>query len=209
MIHQLRRASGGEILSYTFLMDHLQKESHPRRTIGRMVEAGELLRVKKGLYVFGEEYRNGPIDRPLLANLLYGPSYVSGLYALAFYGFIPERVETVTSMTTERPKRFATPFGLFEYLHLSQQRYLVGVDWHPVGERDHALFASPEKALADVIARERDLATFDQLRTYLIESLRVDEEAIARLDLARMAKIAALYKSPVVRLLSQTLSRGI
>ena len=43
---------------------------------------GGIVRVKKGLYVFGLDYRRGAWSREVLANLIYGPSYVSLDYAL-------------------------------------------------------------------------------------------------------------------------------
>ena len=126
---------------------------------------------------------------------------------MAQHGLIPERVETVTSMTVQRSKQFATDFGRFEYLYLNAERYTVGVDWRQVGERERCLFASPEKALADVIARERDLLTVDKLTEFLVENLRLDEESLRNLNKERLAKIMAVYGSPVVRLLNEALGR--
>src|SRR5262249_36615340 len=148
-----------EIFDYGFLMSQLGDYQAPRDKITRLLRTGHIIRVKKGLYVFGENDRRSPVDRMLLANLLYGPSYISQRYALAFYGLIPERVQTVTSMTTQRHKYYETPFGLFEYLHLSQKRFTVGVDWIKINEAEHCLVASPEKALADLLEPERDLST--------------------------------------------------
>ena len=82
------------------------------------MQSGAIIRVKKGLYIFGEDYRRSPIHRALLANLLFGPSYVSGEYALSHYSFIPEKVTTVTSMTVKRKKIFNTPAGVFSYDHI-------------------------------------------------------------------------------------------
>ena len=207
MIRKLRSDCQGEVFSYTFLMDHLQNYANPRGKIGRMLRSNEIIRVKKGLYVFGEEYRNTPISRGVLANLIYGPSYVSGLYALAQHGLIPERVETVTSMTTQRNKQFSTVFGQFEYFHLNTQRYTVGIDWRQVGEQERCLFASPEKALADVVARERGLKTAADITKFLLESLRIEEDLLVELQLDRMAKITAAYGNPMVRLLNEALRR--
>jgi hypothetical protein len=207
MIRLLRRDCRGEIFNYTYLMDHLQGYANPRGKITRMLRAREIIRVKKGLYVFGEEYRNTSINRAILANLIYGPSYVSGLYALAKHELIPERVETVTSMTTQRNTLFSNEFGRFEYLYLNNQRYTVGVDWRKVGEHERCLFASPEKALADIIAGETDLTKADKLTEFLLENLRIDEELLIELNIGRLAKIAAVYGSPVVRLMSEVIMR--
>jgi hypothetical protein len=42
------------------------------------------IRVKKGLYLFGSDYRKGPYSPEIMANKIYGPSYVSREYALAY-----------------------------------------------------------------------------------------------------------------------------
>ena len=106
MLEFLRKESLGEEFDYQFLTSKLQGYRYPRNVIHRLLKTGKIIRIKKGLYVFGESYRRGPVSRTLLANLIYGPSYVSREYALGFYGLIPERVEEVTSMTTKKNKEF-------------------------------------------------------------------------------------------------------
>ncbi len=197
----LRRECQSDVFSYTFLVDHLKVYSNVRGKINRLISSGDIIRVKKGLYVFGKDYRNAPISKAILANLIYGPSYVSGLFALSHHGFIPERVETLTSMTMQRNQNFSTPFGEFEYLHLSKTRYACGIEWQKVNDTEHALFATPEKALVDVISREVDLTTKKALTEFLLENLRIESESLEGLSLERLAKISAIYTSPVVRLL--------
>ena len=76
-------------------------------------------------YRRGQRFRE--ICREYLANLIYGPSYISLDYALSLHGLIPERVETITSVTTRRSRHFDTPFGTFSYRMLNGRRYAVGV----------------------------------------------------------------------------------
>lgn len=205
MIQNLRRASSVDILDYGFLMSHLKTCKSPRDKVTRMLRAKELIRIKKGLYVFGPDYRRAPLNRGVLAHLIYGPSYVSGLYALSIHGLIPERVEVVTSMTTQRNKRFSTPLGVFEYRYLNNRRFTVGVDWRQSGEYEHFLLASPEKALADVVFLEKDLKTPEELLEHLVDNLRVEEEILLELDRERLKTITSAYKSPVCHLLSQAI----
>ena len=54
----------------------------------------------RGMYTFADRYRRVPVSPAALANALYSPSYVSGLWALGFYGLIPEGVSSYTSVTT-------------------------------------------------------------------------------------------------------------
>jgi len=75
------------------------KGTRPRDKISDLLKKGTIIRVKKGLYVFGEDNRKKPYSKEILANLIYGPSYISLDYALQYHGLIPERVEAVTSVT--------------------------------------------------------------------------------------------------------------
>src|SRR4030042_3425690 len=98
----VRNRIPAEIFDYQTLTDVLKGLSSPRDKITDMVRQGIIIRVKKGLYVFGDKYRRHPYSRELLANLVYGPSYVSLDYALAYYGIIPERAEALPSVTVGR-----------------------------------------------------------------------------------------------------------
>jgi len=115
----IRRNVEGEVFDYQVLLNALAGYRKPRDKITRLLASGAVVRVKKGLYCFGEAFRKEPLSREYLANLIYGPSYVSLEYALSHHGLIPERVETVTSMTTRRSRHFDTPFGTFSYRMLN------------------------------------------------------------------------------------------
>ncbi len=185
-----------EAFDYQVLLDVLSHYRKPRDRIARLVAAGEIVRVKKGLYVFAEPFRRNPIVREQLANLIYGPSYVSLDTALSFHGLIPERVEAVTSVTTGRAHKFDTPFGGFTYRTLSPARYAVGIF---VDDRGKAPFfiASPEKALADKVWSDKRLTgtRASDLGAYLLDDLRADESALRALDVARLTAIAKAYDS--------------
>jgi predicted transcriptional regulator of viral defense system len=111
----LRNQIQREEFDHQILTDALRSYARPRDKISDLLRKGIIVRVKKGLYIFGKDYRRQYASRELLANLIYGPSYVSLDFALQHYGMIPERVEAVTSVTTGRSRRFSTPIGLFTY----------------------------------------------------------------------------------------------
>jgi len=81
------------------VIDRVLHNNNVNAKISYMVKKGKLLRLKKGVYAFGEEYRMNSIDMVSVANILYAPSYVSFDYALSYYGRIPERVYAITSAT--------------------------------------------------------------------------------------------------------------
>ena len=115
MAIDIRARIPAEIFDYQTLVDAAKELAYPRNKINDLLRQGVIVRVKKGLYVFGDRQRRHPYSKELLANLVYGPSYVSLDYALAYHGLIPERVEALTSVTPNRPRRFDTPVGLFTY----------------------------------------------------------------------------------------------
>ena len=73
----VRRQIQAEEFDFQSLLDSLQGYARPRDKITGLLRRGDIIRVKKGLYVFGEKYRQRPYSRELLANLIYGPSYIS------------------------------------------------------------------------------------------------------------------------------------
>lgn len=88
----IRLQIAGEEFDYQTLISLLSAYSNPAMKISGLLKAGDIIRVKKGLYVFGQRHRRRPYSLELLANLIYGPSMVSSNYMLAHYGLIPEAV---------------------------------------------------------------------------------------------------------------------
>lgn len=202
-IQAIRRDVKTEVFDYQQLMSSLSAYAKPRDKVRALLRAGDIIRVKKGLYVFGEAYRRTPWPREVLANLIYGPSYVSLDYALAFYGFIPERVAVVTSVTLLRSRRFETPLGLFTYRHLSEPKYAIGIDQRQVDTGEHFLIAAPEKALADKVWTDRRFTPRkpSDFRAYLQEDLRVGPDVLSELDLSLVESIARQHRTRKIRLL--------
>lgn len=203
-IQRVRKAAITEEIDYNLLIGCLGGISAPRDIITRMLRAGELVRVKKGIYVFGKDYARRPYSLEILANMIYGPSYVSCEYALSFYGLIPEAVHEVTSITTGRNKYFDTPAGRFSYRYLPVNRYQVGLDRITISDGVGALIASPEKALADTVFKRKEMtANIDELRAILHDDYRIDPINIRRLRVGLLKEIAKVYQHPSIQLLPE------
>jgi predicted transcriptional regulator of viral defense system len=209
MIEDLRKKVTGEEFDYQVLMDVLRGYERPRDKITALLRQGVIIRVKKGIYVFGEKYSRGPFSREVLANMIYGPSYVSLDYALHYYGLIPERVEAVTSVTCGRGRRFSTPLGLFIYRMIPLRAYHIGIDQVQMEGGRPFLIATPEKTLADKIHDDRGtgIRTQEEMKDYLLENLRVDPGSLAKLDADGLGLIANRYRSRKIRLLSDVARR--
>jgi predicted transcriptional regulator of viral defense system len=205
----IRSRIQAEIFDYQTLTDALKDMSAPRDKTTRLLRQGIIIRVKKGLYVFGDKYRRYPHSKELLANLVYGPSYVSLDYALAYHGLIPERVEALTSVTPSRPRRFDTPVGLFNYRQIPPRAYEVGVIRVEADHEQAFLIASPEKALADKVVsiRGTPIVSAVEMRRFIEEDLRIDAAAVRALSAERVDDYAGRYRSRRLRLLSKVISR--
>ena len=89
IMSKIRKKAKTEEFDYLFLMDCLSTYKQPKDKLSKLIKANKLIRVKKGIYVFGKEYQQRPYSLEILANLIYGPSYVSFEYALSYYNLIP------------------------------------------------------------------------------------------------------------------------
>ncbi len=137
---------------------------------------GELIRVKRGLYVVSPDVSGKLLSLELIANHLYPPSYVSMSSALRYYGLIPEAVYTTQSVTVKASRCFDTPVGRFTFTQQPREAFSIGSTL--VREDGYAfLMATPEKALCDLIAN----SIWVNLR-YLTDAVRYLEEDI-RMDI--------------------------
>ena len=60
--------------------------------IKRAVAQGQLVHIKRGLYILAEKYQRRGSNLFELAQYIYGPSYISFESALSFHACIPESV---------------------------------------------------------------------------------------------------------------------
>jgi len=198
-----------EIFDYQTLTEAMKGLSSPRDKITDMLKQGAIIRIKKGLYVFGNGYQRYPYSKELLANLVYGPSYLSLDYALAYHGLIPERVEALTSVTVSKARRFSAPVGLFIYRQVPARAYEAGMIRVEADHEQAFLIASPEKALADKIVSVRGgrIASIAEMSRFLEADLRVDAGALRPLSAEKIDDLASRYRSLKLRHLSGLLRR--
>jgi len=205
---QLRRHIGREEFDYPALTAALTGYANVSEKVTSLLRKGVIIRVKKGLYVFGEDYRFRPYSREVLANLIYGPSFLSLDYALSFHGLIPERVEQLTSVTTGRAREFKTPVGTFVYRPAAKGPFHLGMSRVEQGEVSF-LIACTERALADKVREDRSARVRSQAdaESYLFEDLRVDKSAFRELDLGFLRQLADALGSRKVAFCADLLRR--
>ncbi len=155
---------------------------------------GKLIRLKKGLYVRAS--KDALLSLELIANHLYGPSYVSMESALRYYGLIPEQVQVVRSIAAGRSKTFENSLGTFQYIHADSDYYSIGIDQRKVDEKYTFLIASPEKALCDMVVATSRLyfQSVKSVGIYLEQDLRFEMDALPTLDTSIIEQCAAVGK---------------
>lgn len=186
---QLLSAYNGQLLTHQLLKNILQDYKRPNDKIKALKDEGVIQAVKRGFYIPGPATRLTRPENGLIANHLYGPSYLSAETALSYYGLIPERVYAITSMTSKGSREFDTPAGLFLYIHLPLPYYAYGLNSVRLSHDQRAIVASPEKALADKVVTTpgvliRSVAT---ALSYLTEDLRIDEYHLKTLNVGMMS----------------------
>lgn len=175
-------------VTHQIVAEILAEYDRPNDKIGELLKSGELQSLRRGLYMSGPE-ADLPAPEPfLIANHLRGPSYVSLEAALWHWGIIPERVYEVSSVTLKTSKIYVNPAGRFSYQHLAAPYYSFGIRSVRLTSKQHALVASPEKAICDKIILTSGilLRSVHQAKEFLIEDMRMDEDILRRLDLSAM-----------------------
>ncbi len=174
----------GQPLTRQVLMNLLQDYKRPYDKINELIKQELLVQVKRGVFIPGPQSSVAVPEKMLLANHLWGPSYVSSDSALSHWGLIPERVYETISMTTNLAKTYKTPVGRFRYIRLPLPYYSFGIQRVELASRQMTLIASKEKALCDkIITTQRlKLRSVKQAREYLMEDIRISRDTLRELN---------------------------
>jgi len=159
--------------------------------ISRLVKKGYIIRLKKGLFVLGEEYQRSPLNLFEISQFIYHPSYVGLHSALSFYGAIPEAVHSITCISINRDKEFKTPLGVFVYNRLNERIFREGIIRQETN-KGAFLISTLEKTILDYLyIYKREWTGLSSL----LSDLRFDEELIDMLNINEMERILEVYKS--------------
>lgn len=162
-----------------------------RRQLSRWAKAGRLYQLRRGLYALAPRFQKVKPHPFVVGNRLIQPSYVSVQSALAHYGLIPEYVPVTTSVTTQRPARWSTPLGMYQFRHIKTDLFR-GYSLVSLAAGQQAFVATPEKALLDLIH-----LTPRSDSPYYLEELRLQN--LDRLDLGALEHEGELANSPKLR----------
>lgn len=177
------RQLGNVPIDVAVLKDVFHEYLSPVKKVQALEQAGMLIKLKRGLFVVSPQISGKMLSLELIANHLYGPSYVSLHYALRHYGLIPERVFLVTSVTTRHTRRFENSLANFSYRGVSK-------DYFPIGVRSEEadgiayLIATPEKAICDMLMQERYVPdqSVASLEVFFEEDMRIEIEDLRSMN---------------------------
>ena len=196
-------------ISTQVLLGLLRGYSRPYDKIMEMVNQGILVQLRRGLYMTSPLVSKITPEPFLIANHLYGPSYISLDSALFHWGLIPERVFEISCVTPKMSKKIMVQNAVYSYTHLPIAYYPVGVQSISLTKTQTVLIASPEKALCDKVITTAgiNLRSKQQAMAFLVEDLRIDKDQLLELNTTEMTSwLPVCPKRKSIQLLIETLS---
>lgn len=197
-----------EPITRQLILSILKDFKRPNDKINELVKSELLTTVKRGLYVPGPKSKVAAPELFLIANHLWGPSYISMESALSYWGYIPERVYETSSITIKNTRVFNTKIGRFSFTHADFPHCSFGLKTIQLTPKQSIMIGSPEKAICDKIITTSGilLRSTNQVIDFLIEDMRMEEEKLKELDLSEISNwIDNLPKKNSIKMLIKTL----
>lgn len=162
--------------------------------VNRAGKAGELVRLRRGLYLLADEFRSVACHPFAMAQMIEPGSYVSLESALAFHGWIPEAVYTTTSVVPGRKaKEYRHErFGLFTFSPLAiQPGCFLDLVRRVEADQQSFLLASPARAFMDLVCFKK-IAW--QGMNWIEQGMRIDRDAWIKVTGAELRALKHVYK---------------
>ncbi len=185
------------------------KDGSVRQWTSRQLARGELLKIKRGLYMSRDYYwsaRQQPHFVAAVSQLIEPQSYLTGAYVLQRYSVLSESVFSVTAATSKHAKVVHNQIATFEYTQLKQslftgfQQVWSGQLWGFEASLAKALFDYFYWRTASPHLRERGYS--------LIEDERLNLDLWTLPEQLEFEMYAKLAKSPKMSLIAKQLKRA-
>ena len=173
--------------------------------VNRALKSGELVRIQRGLYTLAQS----DVHPFVVSQAITPGSYVSFETALAYWGWIPEKVSTITSVTPGRKAKLVENerFGLFRFLSLAINRgYFLELINRIEIEGGTALIAQPGRALMDLVCRRKIAWTG---LDWLTHGLRIDYELLQTISREKINLLRLVYKHKRMQTFIDALGREL
>lgn len=173
------------------------KRSYVRIIVSRYSKKGEIIRLKKGLYV-SKKYLDSLKEekdayREFIANTLSKPSYLSLEYILSEHNLITEFPKNFTSVSSIKKTKLVNGLGGFFY-HKIKKELFLGFN---VVKKDGFIIlkATKAKALFDFIYFRKNIL----INREAVSELRINTENLLPKDWKELEKYVDLEGSKKIR----------
>jgi len=186
ILNQLNQIRYFTIESYMQLSDLYETEKVKARSqLSRAVHSGQIIRLKRGVYLTADFYRtyhNDPRFNPTISQIINPFSYVSSVYILQQENIIPEATFLVTAVTTKNTMNIENQIDTFTYQHIRESLYLGFTSNEFLGLPYYT--ATPAKALFDYLylktipraLRKQEISISSELRLNINEFTETQKE---------------------------------
>ena len=167
--------------------------------VNRALRAGELIRLRRGLYLLPDKYRSKPCHPFSLAQALAPSSYVSLETALAYHGWIPEAVFTTASIVAGRKAKnyHHQQMGAFTFYPLAMHhQYFLEMVERLCPDGQAFLLAKPMRALMDLICLKK---VEWQGLSWLEKNMRIDIDVLLSVPAEELQILQRVYKQKRVQ----------
>ena len=187
----------GGLFDETVVRNLLPDRSEAARKVlvHRAISAGEIIRLRPGLFLLAPEFRKTHPHPFVVAAMLHSPSHVSLESALSHHGLIPEAVFQVGSVTSARSRTFHTPVGVFSFVRVPASDPRAGVQALKVDGRSWAFVATPLRAIADLIYTRRDVNWAKDGFAFLTESMRIERDDLEKISFESVDEVCESLRS--------------
>lgn len=176
--------------------------------IKRWLKKGELVQLKKGLYVT-KTYLQKAVDQQdyaeWLANILKQPSYLSGEYVLQKYSMLTESVFAITSVSLKKTGSYQNNLGAYTYSSIKEELFtgfrILNKGTYQIKQ------ASKAKALFDFLYFR--LWRLPEVNKDYLASFRLNLGEMQEVDFAEFEKYVKLTKIKKFRNLTATMKELI
>lgn len=162
--------------------------------VNRAIKAGELQRIRRGLYLLPRRYRDYDCHPFALAQMLSPGSYISLETVLHHHGWIPEAVYTTASIVPAAKSSDieVASMGRFSFRPLAiAPGYFLELVSREIVNQQAALVARPVRALMDLVCIRKEewqgIAWFEQ-------SLRIEAEALRTITGDQLRTLKLVYR---------------
>ena len=202
------------------MSNHVLSESQLARILGgsnsrryglvnRACKAGELHRLRRGLYVLDQRFIRYPLHPFVLAQALSPGSYVSFETALAHHGWIPEAVYTTASVIPGRKSKVYEheKLGSFTFHPLAIHKgYFLELVLREQVNQQAMLIAKPVRALMDLVCLRKEAW---QGVDWLTDGMRIDYEYLRKINSAEIRILKLVYKQKRLKTFLDELAREL